>query len=61
MSTERMLNSLEAAAYLNVGTDTLRIWARTGKLPCNKSGRFFRFRQSDLDKVLNGAPYEPQK
>jgi excisionase family DNA binding protein len=61
MPTERMLDTLEASAYLGVGSDTLRIWARSGKLPANKSGRFFRFRQSDLDKLRDGVPYKPQK
>src|SRR6478609_5606504 len=38
----------QAAAYLAVSADTVREWAREGKIPAHKFGRLWRFREEEL-------------
>jgi excisionase family DNA binding protein len=49
-----LLTRDEAAAYLGVKTQTLALWASTGRyaLPFVKVGRLSKYRQSDLDDFL---------
>lgn len=52
-----ILNSKEAAAYLNVTEEWIRDKARTGKMTCFKTGKTYKFKQRDLDKTLKaGSP-----
>lgn len=44
-----MLNIQDAAAYLKVNDQTLRRFAREGKVPAFRLGRTWRFRKSALD------------
>jgi excisionase family DNA binding protein len=46
------LTKKEAAAYLNVHPETIRRWAKQGKLAVYRSGRIVRFKQEDLDQVF---------
>jgi excisionase family DNA binding protein len=52
-----ILNSKQAASYLNVTEEWIRDKARAGKMPCFKTGKTYKFKQRDLDRVLKaGAP-----
>jgi excisionase family DNA binding protein len=43
----------QAAAYLQVATETVRRKARAGEIPAAKAGRHWRFRKPDLDEWLS--------
>lgn len=51
-STDPALNTLEAAAYLDVRPSTLEVWRCTGRynLEFEKVGRCVRYRRSALDR-----------
>ena len=51
-----ILNSKEAALYLHVTEEWIRDKARAGKMPCFKTGKTYKFKQRDLDKVLKAGP-----
>lgn len=52
MSDESLLTLAEVAAYLRVHEQTVRVWARTGKLPAVKFERFWRFRRADVEDFV---------
>ena len=53
---EKLLNIQEAANYLSVSKDSLRLWDKTGKLNSLKTcGGHRRYRLSDLDNFINGG------
>lgn len=50
---DKLLRVQDVSAKLDVTEDTVRRWARDGKIPCVRIGvRVLRFRESDLDRVL---------
>lgn len=50
------LSAKQAAEYLAVHPDTLKRWAKAGKVRCFKTpGGYFRFRRSDLDYLTKPA------
>jgi len=51
---ERLLGSKQAALFLAVNVETLRRWAREGRVPSYRiaAGRHRRFRRSDLEALL---------
>lgn len=52
---EKWGNIEDVAAHLSVTPDTVRTWVRSGKLPSNKVGKRYKFRLSEIDKlVLDG-------
>jgi excisionase family DNA binding protein len=46
---EPMLTAEEAAAQLRLHTKTLQRYAREGRVPCMRQGKYWRFRLSSLD------------
>ena len=42
----------QLAKYLQVDQYTIYAWARKGKMPAFKVGRFWRFRKEEIDKWL---------
>jgi len=50
------LTSEEAAKYLGITPNALRIWVCRRKLKSYKLGRFLRFRISDLRSLLKVNP-----
>lgn len=42
----------EVAKYLKVEQSTIYTWAKEGKIPAIKIGRFWRFKKEDIDKWL---------
>ena len=53
-SFERLLDSDEAAALLNIHPKTLQKMARHGNIAGVQIGRLWRFRASELDRWLSG-------
>lgn len=41
----------EAARLLGVASETVRLWADSGKVPCQRIGRVRVFRRVDLERV----------
>jgi excisionase family DNA binding protein len=51
------LSPQEAAAIVGCHEDTLKRWARTGKIPAFRTpGGWWRFRRSDIEAFLNTRP-----
>jgi len=48
----------EVAKYLKVEQSTIYTWAKEGKLPSIKVGRFWRFKKEDIDKWLEDLKNE---
>jgi excisionase family DNA binding protein len=46
---EPLASAEEAAVYLRIHVKTLRRFAREGRVPCAKIGKYYRFRLSELD------------
>jgi excisionase family DNA binding protein len=47
-----MLDVKNAADFLNLSTETIRILARANKIPAAKIGRQWRFSEDDLIKFI---------
>jgi len=59
-ATEYDLSPIEAAAILGVHEDTLKSWARTGKVGAYKTpGGWWRFRRADLDALVAAGVRSP--
>jgi excisionase family DNA binding protein len=52
-SPDRLLTSSEAATFLGIHTETMRLWAKTRKISYCRLGKADnRFRQSDLNEFV---------
>jgi excisionase family DNA binding protein len=51
-----LLTAAEAAMYLSMSEEWVRLAARRGTLPAKKNGTSLRFRMSDLDAYIDGLP-----
>ena len=49
---KKMFDVDQAANFLGVSTETMRILARAGKVPCGKIGRQWRFDEEDLKSFI---------
>jgi excisionase family DNA binding protein len=49
---EPLLNSDQAAALVKIHPKTLQRYARNGLVPGLRVGKLWRFRASDLDRIL---------
>jgi excisionase family DNA binding protein len=56
-SFEKLLSANEAAELLRIHVNTLRLWAREGKLPSRRIGRRLTFRASTLNQWLEASCY----
>ena len=54
---EQLLSAEEATELLPIHVNTLRLWARQGKIPCYRIGRRVVFRASDLNRWLEAPCY----
>ena len=52
---EALLTAEGAAELLQVHTKTVQAMARTGKIPCVRMGKYWRFRASSLDAWVREA------
>jgi len=49
---ERWVNLADVAEHLSVSQDTIRNWLKSGKLPTINAGKQYKFRLSEVDKLL---------
>ena len=49
---EKWVNLANVAEHLSVSQDTIRNWLKSGKLPTIKAGKQYKFRLSEVDKLL---------
>lgn len=52
---ERWIDVGEAANYLGVKAETVRIWAKAKKMPARKIGRCWKFRISEIDEWVKSG------
>lgn len=52
---EKWVNLADVAEHLSVSQDTIRNWLKSGKLPTIKAGKQYKFRLSEVDKLLEGG------
>lgn len=52
LDNEKWVNIEDVAEHLSVTPDTVRTWVRSGKLPANKAGKRYKFRLSEIDKLV---------
>jgi excisionase family DNA binding protein len=50
---EPLLSAEQAAALLNLHTNTVLLWARDGRIPCLRFSRRVHFRASSLNEWLS--------
>lgn len=56
------LSARAAGVYVAVHPETIKRWARSGRLPSVKTpGGQFRFRRSDLDAVMTAVEPDPER
>lgn len=55
LDNEKWVNIEDVAEHLSVTPDTVRTWVRSGKLPANKVGKRYKFRLSEIDKLVLGG------
>ena len=53
--SDEILTAKEAADYLKMHAETLKVKARRGEVPTAKVGRAWRFRKPELDAWLAGG------
>jgi len=49
---EKWVNLADVAEHLSVSQDTIRNWLKSGKLPTTKAGKQYKFRLSEVDRLL---------
>lgn len=49
---EKWVNLADVAEHLSVSQDTIRNWLKSGKIPTYKAGKQYKFRRSEIDKLL---------
>jgi excisionase family DNA binding protein len=58
---EKLYNTLEAAALLKCGSDTIRAKIRAGNLSCRKIGGRYFFSVSNINEYLAGTAVKAKK
>ena len=57
---EPLLTPEEAGQLLNIHTETVRLWARQGRIPAMKVGNRWRFDREAILRTLRGNAAENQ-
>lgn len=52
---EKLLNYQEAADYLQIAENTLRVWVSRGRVPYTKIGRTVRFTQEQINQIVESG------
>ena len=52
---EKWVNLADVAEHLSVSQDTVRNWLKSGRLPTYKAGKQYKFRLSEVDKLLENG------
>ena len=60
-NTPEVMTIEETAQYLRVPLSSLYKLAQTGKIPCQKVGRHWRFRREAIERWLERMPREEQR
>ncbi|MBM3956549.1 MAG: helix-turn-helix domain-containing protein [Gemmatimonadetes bacterium] len=55
-----LMDARATGAYLGLHPETVRLWAREGRLPAVRIGNRWRFRRADLDRWLDEKATEKQ-
>ncbi len=60
LMNDRWLSVEEVAKYLGVTKDTIYTWVTSNNMPGHKVGRFWKFKQEDVDAwVRSGGAADP--
>lgn len=51
-SRERFMNTRDVAFYLGIKPRTAALWARQGRLPAYRVGRYLRFKGEEIESAL---------
>jgi excisionase family DNA binding protein len=51
-SSERWLNTHDIAGRLGIKPRTVALWARQGRLPAYRLGRYLRFKWDEVERAL---------
>lgn len=58
-SSEPWIGTKEIAKHLGVTVVTVRKWIASGKIPCHRMGKLWKFKVSEVDKwILSGGAGE---
>jgi len=52
---DRWLSVIEIANYLGVSKDTIYNWINSKKMPAHKIGRFWKFKQDEVDSWVKSG------
>ena len=52
VAEEKWVNLADVAEHLSVSQDTIRNWLKSGKIPTYKAGKQYKFRLSEIDRLL---------
>ena len=55
IAEEKWVNLADVAEHLSVSQDTVRNWLKNGKLPTYKAGKQYKFRLSEVDRLLKNG------
>lgn len=50
--TDRWISMKDACEYLGVSRQTVLTWIKDKRLPAAKAGKFWRFKQADIDEWM---------
>lgn len=48
-SNEPWVGTREIASHLDVTKDTIHKWIKAGTIPCNRVGKLWKFKKSEVD------------
>lgn len=52
---DRWLTTKEVCAYLSISRQTLMFWIETRNFPAVKVGKFWRYRQDEIDRWIRSS------
>ncbi len=58
-NSDQLLNAKSASEILDIKPETLRLWARAGKIPAMRVGRGVRFRLADVLALIKDDREKP--
>lgn len=59
---DRWLTTKEVSEYLSISRQTLMLWIGTREFPAVKVGKFWRYKQDDIDRWMrDSSEHRPNK
>ena len=52
---DRWITTKEVCAYLSISRQTLMVWIETRNFPAVKVGKFWRYRQDEIDRWMRSS------